>query len=158
MQPAAVAEDQVTGSVEFGRGNDRDRDRASDEEEEESEQPLIRNRAKREPPGSRVHVLVDLADPDAPDQARDDDGHRRSERVRRGRAEGSFDQGGRGPCQLEVSDQVLREEVSVALQRVEVCYGHERRQQDGERRVHGYSAARVRLPEIAAEPLQREPT
>ena len=50
-------------------GGDRlNRDRAGEDEEEQCEQPLVGERADLHAPGPRVDVLVDLTDPDAPEQ------------------------------------------------------------------------------------------
>jgi hypothetical protein len=101
---------------------------------------------------------IELPDPDPPEQEADDRGERCGERVRGRGAEGVLDELRGRARQVQVVDDVVREDVCVAAGRVDDRDEDEHRRQHRQRRVDGDGAARVATRrEVGAEPLECEP-
>ncbi len=155
--PDGDEHEPAAGVAELGLCDEDERDRCGEDEEEDRVEHLIGRRCDADVPGARIYVLVELADPDSPEQEGDD--HREASRERvRGRApEGVAHQIRRAAGQIQMVDQVLREHVHVPGG-VHGGDEHERGRQHREARVDRDGAARVAAGgEVGTEPLEPEP-
>ena len=101
------------------RRDGHERDDSSEREEPDREPHLVGRRAHVDAPGPRVHVLIELADGESPEQEPDHDRDRRCREIVRSGAEEIVDEARGRPVEVHVRDQAVRECVLVSLGQVE---------------------------------------
>src|SRR5207247_3737713 len=94
-QPRGDEDSPAAGVTELGLGDDDERERAREDEEEDRVEALVGGRADLDLPGPRIDVLVELADPDPPEEKADDHRDGGREGGGGGGAEGAVDERGR---------------------------------------------------------------